>query len=84
MAKVVFIEPEKPNVEHEIQKLYRARYSELADSTEDYEILEETSKRRSSANKEYSNRKVIKICRKSSKEDLWGMVQNLKEETTAE
>jgi hypothetical protein len=81
-VKVVLTEPEDPEMENSIQRIYRDRFPELTEGTGDFEILEQISRIRSKRDRELAKRTVIKITQDGSDEDLWGKLSRLRDETT--
>jgi hypothetical protein len=70
-VKVVLTEPGNPEMENSIQRIYRDRFPELTEGTEDFEILEQISRNLSKRDRELAKRTVINITQDGSDEDLW-------------
>jgi hypothetical protein len=80
-VKVVLIDPEDPKMEKSIQRIYRDRYPELAEATEDFEILEQISRIRSRGQHEQTKKTVVKIVQDGTDEVLWNRLTRLRDET---
>ncbi|KAH1009953.1 hypothetical protein HUJ05_004328, partial [Dendroctonus ponderosae] len=79
-VKVVLIEPTDIKMERGIQLIYRQRYPELGDATEDFAVLEQSSRwRRPGATA--ASQKVVRIVQGQEEADLWNRLAFLKKET---
>lgn len=77
---VVIISPEEQKMDRGIPKLYLNRYPYLAHSTEEFQVLEETTRIRSSIGTECKTKKIIKIHTNGSTEDLFLKIQKTMKE----
>ncbi|KAJ8933806.1 hypothetical protein NQ314_013778 [Rhamnusium bicolor] len=82
VAKTVLVEPTDPKMEKSIQELYRETYPELDDIIDDFGTLEQVTRVKCQAPKNYTRKTIIKICHNSTDEDLWEKISRLRDETT--
>jgi hypothetical protein len=81
VVKVVLIDPEDPEMEKSIRRIYRDRFPELAEAIEDFEILEQMSRIRSRGQHEQTKKTVVKIVQDGTDEILWDRLTRLRDET---
>ena len=78
-TKVILVEPEDPNMENSIQKMFRDRYPELVNLNEEFGLLEEITK----VGPKQVCRKVIKATHNGTDEDIWNKLIRIREGTAS-
>lgn len=81
--KVVFVETNDKSMDEGVQLLYKEKYPELADSIEEYDVLEQTSRLRSKSG-EKTGVKIIKIALDDTDAQLWNGIQKVRSEVVRE
>ncbi|CAG9825659.1 unnamed protein product [Phaedon cochleariae] len=82
VVKVVLVNKQQLDMNLGIQRLYRERYPELLSVTEDFDIMEQSTKMRSKDGYVLSRRKIVKITHDGTEDDTWNKLVSLKAETT--
>ncbi|XP_066261221.1 golgin subfamily A member 6-like protein 25 [Euwallacea similis] len=79
-VKVVWIEPNDLKMEKSIQLLYKKRFPEILEFEEDYEVIEQTIKRRTGIQENKPVQKIIKIKCEHSDEEVWKYLGKIRED----
>ncbi|XP_066157747.1 axoneme-associated protein mst101(2)-like [Euwallacea fornicatus] len=80
-VKIVWLEPNDPNMESSIQALYKKRYPDIVEFEEDFEVIEQTLKRRSGQQTNKPAQKIIKIKSEHTDEEVWKYLGKIRDET---
>lgn len=80
VIKVILVDKEDLGMETNIQRMYRDRFPELLEITNDFEALEQQTKRYGE-DEVISTRKIFKITHDGTEEDTWGKLRRLRDET---
>lgn len=81
-TKVVLVEPNDLEMNTSIQRLYREKFPELTEITNDFEIIEQITKVKSSnSTTKLSTKKVIKVTHNGTTQDIWEKLVRIRDET---
>nr|XP_022907672.1 uncharacterized protein LOC111419136 [Onthophagus taurus] len=83
-TRVVIVEPDDPDMDKSIQNQYRRAYPELSEICENYEEIEQITRKRIRGEERESKEKVVKLMTKGTDDSIWKALEELRRNNTSE